>query len=164
MRKVMGVAVLAVLALAVGAREVAAQTTAQQNVTFEVAAINQIAITDAGVTLVVNSATAGQAPAAVSATSSYSVTTNEVGKKITAKLETDMPAGLTLTLELAAPTGGASAGAKVLNGSAAEDLVTGISKLNETGLTMTYSLSATAAAGVVPPGNRVVTLTLTDGV
>ena len=44
-----------------------------------------------------------------------------------------------------------------------EDLVTGISAVAESGLTITYTLSATIAAGVVAQAQKTVTLTLTDG-
>jgi hypothetical protein len=74
-----------------------------------------------------------------------------------------MPAGLTLTANLAAPSAsGSSAGAQALS-TTAVDLVTGITKLAEGGLSVGYSLTATAAAGVVSSTTRTVTYTITGG-
>jgi len=74
-----------------------------------------------------------------------------------------MPTGVTLSATLGAPSGATSAGAKPL-GTTAVDLVSGISKLNASGLALSYQLDATAAAGVVASTSRVVTFTITGGV
>ncbi|HEX6938881.1 MAG TPA: hypothetical protein VF158_05675, partial [Longimicrobiales bacterium] len=73
--------------------------------------------------------------------------------------DTDLPAGITLTVELAQPTGATSAGPVTLS-TTAQNAVTGISKLAETGLGITYTLSATAAAGPLPAQDVIVTLTI----
>ena len=93
---------------------------------------------------------------------SYAITTNESNKKITAAIDTNMPSGLTLTVALAAPTGASTPGAKTLS-TAAQDVVTGISTLNDPGKAITYNLSATSAAGVVTSATRTLTLTVTAG-
>ena len=140
-----------------------AATSATQTVTYAVSAINAITVSGNPAALTVNAATAGSAPTSVSdATTTYAITTNETGKKITGATNTDMPAGLTLTVNLVAPTGGSSAGATSLS-SVAADLVTGITTLNESGKTITYNLSATSAAGVVGSASKTVTLTIVDG-
>ena len=140
-----------------------AATSATQTVTYAVSAINAITVSGNPAALTVNAATAGSAPTSVSdATTTYAITTNETGKKITGATNTDMPAGLTLTVNLVAPTGGSSAGATSLS-SIAADLVTGITTLNESGKTITYNLSATSAAGVVGSASKTVTLTIVDG-
>jgi hypothetical protein len=111
-------------------------------------------------TITVNAATAGSAPtAATDATTTYAVTTNETGQKITGEIDSNMPTGVTLTVALVAPTGGTSTGATSLT-TVAADLVTGIATLNESGKTITYSLSATSAAGVVSSASKIVTLTI----
>ena len=61
---------------------------------------------------------------------------------------------------MAAPTGATSKAAVALTG-ASQDLVTGITKLNEANLALTYGLTATSAAGVVASSNRVITYTIT---
>jgi hypothetical protein len=132
-------------------------------VTYEVTAINELSVSAATAALTVSTATAGSAPDAVSdATTTYAITTNEEGRKITGAINTAMPAGVTLTANLAAPTEGTSIGAVALTATAA-DLVTGISTLNESGKVITYGLSATSAAGVVAEATKTVTLTITAG-
>jgi len=73
-----------------------------------------------------------------------------------------MPAGLTLSSSLATPAGGASAGFLSLS-TVAVDLVTGITKLAQGSLGVSYTLDATPAAGVVTSATRVVTYTITGG-
>jgi hypothetical protein len=137
--------------------------TATQTVTFQVTAIDEISVSGNPGALIVNSATAGSQPdAATDATTSYNVTTNGSSKKITGSIDSAMPANTTLDVTLTAPTGGSSAGQVTLSTSD-QDLVTGISTLAESGMTISYEFSATAAAGVIASTNRTVTLTLTDG-
>lgn len=132
-----------------------------QTVTYQVDAINEISVSGNPAALIITAATAGSAPNSVNdASTTYAITTNETSRKITGAINTAMPTGLTLTVQLAAPTGGTSAGAVTLTAVAA-DLVTGISTLNESTKTITYQLSATSAAGVVPSATKTVTLTLT---
>ena len=133
-----------------------------QTVTFAVNAINQIAFTGAP-SLTITTAVAGSAPTSVTdATSSWAVTTNQTGAKISASIPTIMPTGLTLSASLAAPAGATSAGFQAL-GTSAVDLVTVITKLNQGSLGVSYKLDATAAAGVVTSSTRLVTYTITGG-
>ena len=134
-----------------------------QDVTYEVQAINELSFTGAP-SLVVNSATAGSAPdAATDASATYDITTNESNKKITAAIGTATPTGVTLSLDMAAPTGATTSGSQAL-GTTAVDMVTGISTVEASGLTMTYTLDATTTAGVVGPTTETVTFTITAGV
>jgi len=139
-----------------------AGNTANQTVTFEVQAINEVAVSGNPAALIVNSATAGSEPVLVSdASTTYDITTNGTNKKITAAINTNMPANVTLTAALAAPTGGTSAGDTTLS-TVAANVVTAITQKAETAKTITYKLSATVAAGVVVSDTKTVTLTLTD--
>ena len=147
--------------IAAGSAANASAQTATQTVTYEVQAINQIAVSGSP-SLVISTAVAGSAPTSVTAAATYAITTNESDRKITAQLDSDMPAGVTLSLQMAAPSGGASTGAQALSTSAV-DLVTGVSLLNEAGLGLTYTLSATSAAGVVPSATKTVTFTVAAG-
>lgn len=148
--------------VAVSAASASAQT-ATQTVTFQVTAINQIAVTGSP-SLTINAAVAGSAPTAVTAAgNTWSVTTNQSGASITASIPTAMPAGLTLAANLVAPAGATSTGLTTL-GTTAVNVVTGITKLNAAALGLTYQLDATAAAGVVSSATRVVTYTITGGV
>jgi hypothetical protein len=106
---------------------------------------------------------AGQQPLSVSNTSTtYTVTTFFGGaKKITAGLNAAMPANVTLTATYNAPSGAASTGPVNLD-TTARDMVTNITNEFNSSNGITYSLSATVLAGVVPSQSRTVTLTLTN--
>jgi hypothetical protein len=140
---------------------VAHAQTATQTVTFSVSAINQITVSgDASLTL--GAAAPGSDPTPVTNTATtYSITTNEANKRITASIPTVMPNGVTLTVALAAPSGATTTGAQPLS-TTAVNLVTGISAQTANGLGITYTLSATAAAGTVS-SSRVVTFTVVTG-
>jgi hypothetical protein len=138
-----------------------AQSTTQ-TVTFAVNAINQVGFLGAP-SLTITTAIAGNAPTSVTDnTATWAVTTNQTGAKITASIPLAMPGGTTLSSNLAAPVGAASLGFQPL-AVVAVDLVTGITKLAQSGLGVTYKLDATPAAGVVASQTRVVTYTITGG-
>ena len=153
--------ILAAVLVALIATKASAQT-ANQTVTIQVDAINQIAFAGAP-SLVVTTATAGSPPsAATSAVATWAVTTNQSGAKITAAVNSALPAGLTLSANLAAPGGASSTGLTALSTTAA-DVVTGITKVAQGSLGVTYQLDATVAAGVVASTTRTVTYTITGG-
>lgn len=144
-----------------GAVSVQAQT-ANQTVTFAVNAINQIGFTGTP-SLTITTAVAGSAPTSVTdASSSWAVTTNQTGAKITASIPSVLGTGLTLSASLVAPSGATSPGFVAL-GTTAVDVVTGITKLATGSLGVSYKLDATAAAGVVTSSTKVVTYTITGG-
>lgn len=153
-------AALAIAACATAAQDAAAQSS-QQTVSYQVTAIDQITVSGTP-SLVVNSSTAGNGLTAASASGSYAITTNGTNRKITAAIDTDMPADVTLTVSLAAPDNATSAGVVVLE-STAKDVVTGITEVNQTGLSITYGLTADVEAGVVSAANKQVTYTITAG-
>lgn len=139
---------------------VMAANTATQTVTFQVAAINEIAVSGNPGALIINTATAGSEPASVTdATTSYRFTTNQNNKKITGAINSNMPANTTLEINLTAATGWSSAGYQSLSTSAV-DLATG-GRRAASGLTITYRFSATVDAGELSD-SRTVTLTLTN--
>jgi len=141
-----------------------AADSANQTVTFEVQAINDITVSDSSVNLVINSVTAGGAlePATDSSTT-YSVTTNEEGKKITAGIDTVMPTGTALSVELASSKATSAGEVDISNATtgAEVDVVTGLSKCTDSAQTITYTFSATPEAGTVS-GTKTVTFTITD--
>jgi hypothetical protein len=153
-------ATLAIAASVFAAKDASAQT-ATQTVSYEVAAVDQISVAGSP-SLVVNSATAGNALNSATAGGTYAVTTNGTNRKITASIDTNMPSGVTLTVSLGAPTGASSAGTVTLS-TTAQDVVTGITTVNESGLSIGYGLSAAITAGVVAAGNKTVTYTITAG-
>lgn len=152
--------ILGALTLLCGASGASAQS-AGQTVTFQVDAINQIAFSG-NPSLVINAATAGSAPSSANAAATWAVTTNQSNAKITASINAAMPANVTLTVTLVAPSGATSTGAQSL-GTVASDVVTGITQVAQGALAVTYTLSATATAGVVASTTRTVTYTITGG-
>jgi hypothetical protein len=160
-RAILGVIVFTAIAAGQSQAQLA-QNQAQQTVTFAVNGMSRISFTGSP-SLTITEAVAGDAPTSVTANGSWAVTTNQTSQKVTASLNSAMPSGLTLSANLGNPTGAASSGAVAL-GITAVDVVTGITKLNESGLNVTYTLAATSAAGVVTSQNRVVTYTITAGI
>jgi hypothetical protein len=156
------IAALVAATIGLGASTAQAQESdvATQVVSFEVQAINLLSVSGSP-SLVINASAAGSAPTSVTAGGTYSITTNEVNRKITASIDADMPSGVTLSVLFAQPTG-ASASSQSLSTSPA-DVVTAISTLNESGLSLTYTLSASSAAGVVAADTRTVTYTILSG-
>lgn len=154
-------ATMALLTAVTSTASAQASSTATQTVTFQVNAINQIAFSGSP-SLTISTATAGSAPTSATANATWAVTTNQTGAKITASINSAMPSGLTLSVDLTAPTGGSSAGIQAL-GTTAVDVVTGITQLAESGLNLTYTLDAATTAGVVASASRTVTYTITGG-
>ena len=151
---------LTAVILATMPRVAAAQTT--QTLQYQVAAINVIAVVGSP-TLVVSVAVPGAAPQpATSSGVTWAVTTNQSNAKITARVGTAMPAGMTLTADLAAPAGATSAGPKALT-TTAQDMVTGITMVAQGGMDVTYVFTAAVTVGPTS-GTAVVTYTITGGV
>lgn len=110
----------------------------------------------------ISAAVAGSQPTAVTnGSTTYTVTTPAPNRtyKVTAQLNAAMPNGVTLTASFAAPPGATSLGPVAL-GLTALDVVTGIPRNTNSTRSITYQLSATAAAGVIPLSSRTVTLTI----
>ena len=92
----------------------------------------------------------------------YSISTNEVNKKVIAFLDADMPSGTSLQVNLTPPSGARTLGTQTLS-STPIDLVIEVSEVGASGLPMVYTFSAKAQAGVVPNTTRIVTYILVDG-
>jgi len=153
------IAAIAAGAVSFTASQAEAQS-ATQNVSYEVQAVNTISVSGSP-SLTISAAVAGSAPTSATASGTYAITTNESNQKITAAIDAAMPSGVTLAVLLGAPAG-ASASSVNLS-TTAQNAVTGISTLNASGLSVGYTLSATAAAGVVAQGTRTVTYTIVAG-
>lgn len=130
-----------------------------QQVSIDVEEINVISISGS-VNMTINTATAGEAPDAATASATYAVTTNGKNRKISAELDSDMPEGLTLFAEMSAP-GDARSKGKVELGSRSKNLVDKLTKVNASGLSLAYEAVATVDAD---PDNvtRTVTYTITN--
>lgn len=153
--KIFGLLLLIVMLITSGLA--LAANTATQTVTIEVTAVNDITVSGDPAALIATATT----PANDNSTT-YDITTNGTGLRITGQLDSALPTDTTLTVQLAAPAvaGATSAGAVAL-GTTAVDLVTGINATTETGLGITYNFSALATAGVVASTTRIVTFTIT---
>ncbi|MFO7962981.1 MAG: hypothetical protein R6U50_03585, partial [Desulfobacterales bacterium] len=134
-------------------------------VNYQVSEINELSVSGHPADMVISTATAGSEPDEVTdASTTYAITTNCTNKKITAEIDAVMPDGVTLTINLAGPTDSVSTGETDISNSnlGAVDVVTGISKVAEAGINITYKLDAVVAAGVVADADRIVTLTIID--
>ncbi|HEX3046939.1 MAG TPA: hypothetical protein VHY08_19450 [Bacillota bacterium] len=139
-----------------------AATKVNQTISIPVAIITEFTTTGIPTAMVVNSVTPGFQPdQALSANTTYNITTNESNKKITGILDSAMPANTVLTVNLAAPAGATSLGDVALS-TVAADLVTGISQTAASGKTITYKFLSSVTAGIVPSTSRVVTFTVTN--
>lgn len=110
----------------------------------------------------VSTAAPGSEPIAVSNSSTtYTVTTPNPNRlhKVTAQLNAAMPVGLTLAATLDPPPGATSLGPIALD-MTARDVVTAIPRNTNSTQGITWTFTATVAAGVVPPASRIVTLTI----
>jgi hypothetical protein len=120
----------------------------------------QITVSGSPAQMTIKAAVAGLAPTAVTnSLTTYTVTKAGGGNSytITAQLSAAMPAGVTLDITLQSGGNGSSAGAVALS-TTAHNVITGITK-KINGATITYDLTATAAAGVVAVQTRRVTFT-----
>lgn len=127
---------------------------------LDLAAVNSISVSGNPSLLSITTATAGQPPNSVqNSATTYSVTTTAAGVKVLGKISSAMPTGTTLSVQLAAPTGGTSVGSVAMT-TTSKNLVTGIpTGVSQSGLQITYTLSATSQA--TPRSNATRTLTLT---
>lgn len=94
------------------------------------------------------------------ATTTYTVkTTSGNPQKITARISSGMPAGTSLLINLTAVTGSVAVGTVTLGTTAKTVLNNITTTFSRTGR-ITYSLTATTAAGVVSARSRTVTFTI----
>ena len=147
---------IALIAFAFTTSASAQSNKSSQQVSINVAEIAVISV-QGQINMTINSAVAGQAPDAATASATYAVTTNGKNKKISAKLDRDMGRGLTLFATMDAPSKARSAG-KVELSTRSVDLVSKISNVNESGLGLTYEAVATVDA---QPDTYVRTITYT---
>ncbi|MFH1452367.1 MAG: hypothetical protein ABIH00_00065 [Armatimonadota bacterium] len=161
MKKIL-VCILAFLFVAGTAVPVFCGTEDTSLLTIQVQSISELSVSGAPSNLAVSSAVAGSQPVQVADNSTtYSVSTNGTNKIITGQLNADMPTGVTLYVNLAAPTGASSAGDVPLT-NLAQNLVTGITGLAASSKIITYKFSANVTAGTMGLSSRTLTFTLTD--
>jgi hypothetical protein len=166
-KKILIGAIVVLLALGVNGMVFAATYGTQtQDVSCNISAINEFAITGvATITLTVNAATAGQQPtAATNNTYDWAITTNAaIGNaiRITGEIGSDMPSNTTLSVTFADPVHG-TGGTPVSMSTTPAAVVTGLYQTAENALDITYSFSALVNATIATGINRTITFTLTD--
>ncbi len=123
--------------------------------------LDSLAVSGNPSTLTINTAIAGQQPtSATDSSTTYSVSTLSLVRSISGALNASMPSGLTLKVTLAAPMGGTSQGAVTLT-TTSKTLVSNVTVLAlQSGIGITYTLSATVNAAKVTNSSKVLTLTL----
>ena len=110
----------------------------------------------------ITTAVAGSQPTAVSNNSTTYTVLVVLSSHITAQLGSNTPVGVTLTINLAAPTGATSAGPVALDATA-RNVVNNITNVLPQTRSITYQLSALASAGVISSRMATVTLTVVTG-
>lgn len=117
-----------------------------------------ITITGTPAPFIVTTAVAGAQPAVLSnSLTSFKVSNLQNSFKISAGLNAPMPAGTTLTIRLAALPGATTVGTVTLSTTV---VLLEYDIQNAGTAQITYTFSATAAAGVIPSQSRIVTFTL----
>lgn len=135
---------------------------ATQDVTIQVAPISVFEIPDSEVMLTITGVDASGDPApATDASTSYNLTTNATGMKITGMLDTDYSSGLTLQVLFGIPAAGGSATQRTLS-TTPQDIVNGLSHVNSVGVPITYTAEATIDVAPSTSEERTVTYTITS--
>ena len=158
MKCVLGILAISVLVIGLTAVVWAAGND-DHSVTVTVSAINEVAIVGGGVTLTINSATAGSDPDddTDNTTCDLNWTTNEASKKITVQTDEGSP---TFVLKVVAQNeSGGTAASEVTLSTSPADFVTGVATTTGT-CDLQYTASADASDGT-GSDNHTVTYTLT---
>ncbi|HMC56162.1 MAG TPA: hypothetical protein VKH19_13360 [Gemmatimonadaceae bacterium] len=133
---------------------------ATQRVTFQVNALNRMAVSGSQTPMAITTVTAGMAPTPVIGSGgTYTLTTNERNQKIIAAIDESLPTGVRLEVALGPPVGAVSSGLVPL-GTDEMDVVTGINATVTDALPITYRLSATESAYAPGAQSRSVTFTI----
>ncbi|HEY4612945.1 MAG TPA: hypothetical protein VII11_08190 [Bacteroidota bacterium] len=160
--KILSTIFLVLLIVAVSV-PVFAQATATQVLTLEVKAVNRIAVSGNPMPLVISDMPAGVPSATVSDYSTqYDVTTNMESMKIVASINSEMPDGTQLMLDLGSEKGSSAGIVDVSNATTPISVVSGIQRGSDAGQSIGYVFKAFAAAGMMASDSRTVTLTITE--
>jgi hypothetical protein len=148
-------------------QSVFAQATANQALTIAVSTVYKITATATVPNLTISDGTAGvdALTSAIDASTQYSITQNYGNTvKLTGYLSSAMPAGYTLSVNLASTKGHTEGTVDVSNATSASavNLVTAINRGADANQTITYTFATTASAGTLSSTGRTVTLTLTN--
>jgi hypothetical protein len=166
MKKTMMVLMISALSM-ITVESVRAQATATQTLTLAVNAVYKIATSGNPGPLTITTGTAGSdnLTAVTDNSTTYSITQNYGNTvKITANLNSVLPAGYTLLLGLNSTKGTSAGSVNISNATSgsAVNVVTAIQKGADAGQSITYTFSALASAGTLASTAKTVTLTLTN--
>lgn len=135
-------------------------TTATATIAYTIGSIDALAFSANPGPLNIVTAVAGSPPTSViDITTTYAVTTNNKNRKISGALTSDMPAGVTFSVAMAAPTGATSSGPTAMSTKSAF-LVSKISNIAQGGLAVTYTLNATINAAQIAGATNTLTFTI----
>lgn len=159
MKRLSNLLAIAALVLTFGSTDAFAQAEASHDVSLRVTTIDAISVAQKPIELAIEEASgdaAGLALQSVTAESRFALLTNGEGRKLTAQLDENLPAGIDLVAALA--LGGADNRVKLSE--TAQTAFEGISRVRFGGQRIEYALSADVSAGSFS-GSRTVTYTLT---
>jgi hypothetical protein len=130
-------------------------------VSSDKAGAQSLSVSSNPATMRITTAVAGAQPnSVVEASTTYSYDSKQNNKNLVAQLNAPMPFGVTLTATFEAPPGATSVPDVVLSTTAQTVVVNVDAQKKAVTRGITYTLSATPAAGVVPLQSRTVTLTI----
>ncbi|MBF8247589.1 MAG: hypothetical protein HW374_389 [Bacteroidetes bacterium] len=138
-------------------------STATQVVTIEVKPITKISVTGNPNPMIIFDAVSGQGLTSVEdQNTKYNVTTNLDNMKIVASIDTKMPDGTKLLINLASSKASSAGLVDLTKATTPVDVVTGFSRGTDQNQTIQYVFAGNADLGEIPSQSRTVTLTLTD--
>ena len=167
MKKIMMVLAAMVFGLVLVESASAQSATASQNLTLAVNSVYKISTSGNPGGMTITTGTAGtDALTSVSDNSTtYSITENVANTvKITANLDSPLPSGYTLQIDLASSKGTSAGAVDISNATSgsALNVVTAINEGADAGQAIGYTFSALASAGTLSSTAKTVTLTLTN--
>ncbi|MCP4110504.1 MAG: hypothetical protein GY749_34110 [Desulfobacteraceae bacterium] len=129
-------------------------------VSYDIKEINNLEIENPNMNFVIEGGSSGGNSLTETVINYYNIATNHLPSvKLTAKLNADMPAGITLHMDAETPgTGTKNPG---YLSATPHDVITGITPVSATHKKMEFTFTVTAEANPTP-GSRSVILTLTD--
>jgi hypothetical protein len=138
-------------------------TTATQVVTIEVKPITKISVMGNPSPLIITDAIAGSELTSVEdQNSKYNVTTNLDNMKIVASIDSKMPEGTKLLINLGSSRANSAGLVDLTKATTPVDVVTGFSRGTDQNQTIKYVFAANSDIGEIASQSRTITLTLTD--
>ncbi len=154
------VLLLTVISSATNAQQGGSSVT--QSVTVEVKPIAQISVTGNPNPLLVQAPTSSDDLSVSDGNTKYNVTTNLDNMKIVASINSKMPVGTRLKINLSSSKAASAGDVDISSAVMPVDVVTGIGRGSDRDQSISYTFSAGSGVNQLATDQRVVTLTLTD--